>query len=123
MNIKSGAGERRRFIRLPVEIKVKFKPIEELIDTRGLKPARVKNLSTGGILFHSDKKLGNDSVLQLKLDFARGKSSYGLAAIGRVVRCSKLKNGQYNIGVQFLEIYPDDLNLLNGFIETKSRKK
>lgn len=114
--------ERRKFIRLPVEIRVKYKALKEIIDTSGLKPAKVKNLSSGGILFHSDKKLSKDDTLQLKLDFARGNSKYDLAAIGRVVRCSTLKSGQYNIGVRFLEIYSDDLNLLKGFIEKKAIK-
>lgn len=121
MKKKAAVKERRKFIRLPVEIKVKFKHLDSLIDTKGLKPARTRDLSTGGILFNSPVRMTKGDTLQLKLDFTRGKSKYDLAAIGRVVRCGTLKNGQYNIGVQFLEIYPDDLGLLKGYIEKKTR--
>ena len=122
MKRSSESKERRKFIRLPVEIRVKYKALKEIIDTSGLKPAKVKNLSSGGVLFHSGKKLSKNDTLQLKLDFARGKSKYDLAAIGQVVRCSALKNGQYTIGVRFLEIYSDDLILLKGYIEKKATK-
>jgi len=122
MKRKTTVKERRKFFRLPVEIKVKFKPLDSLIDTKGLKAAKTRDLSTGGILFNSSTKMTPDDTLQLKLDFTRGKSKYDLAAIGRVVRCSKLENGQYHIGVQFLEIYPDDLTLLKGYIEKKAKR-
>lgn len=121
MKRKTALIERRNFYRLPVEIKVKFKPLDSMIDTVGLKPAKSKDLSTGGILFHSSVKITPDTTLQMKLDFTRGKSKYDLAAIGQVVRCDKLKSGLFTVGVKFLEIYPDDLNLLKGYIERKSR--
>jgi c-di-GMP-binding flagellar brake protein YcgR len=122
MKIKATITERRKFFRLPVEIRVKFKPLDSVIDTKGLKPAKSKDISTGGILFHSTVKMAPGTALQMKIDFTRGKSKYDLAAIGQVIRCDKLKGGQYNVGVKFLEIYPDDLNLLKGYIETKVKK-
>jgi Tfp pilus assembly protein PilZ len=120
---KTEVTERRSFLRLPVEIRVDLKPMSELLDTKGLRSARVKNLSQGGILFHSARHYPVGATLQLKLDFTRGRSHYDLAAIGQVVRCSKGRKGQHNIGVKFLEIYPDDLALLKGFIEKKGGRK
>lgn len=116
---KTEVTERRSFLRLPVEIRVGLKPMAEVIDTKGLRPARIKNLSQGGILFHSAGHYPIGTTLQLKLDFTRGRSRYGLAAIGQVVRCSRGRGGRHSIGVKFLEIYPDDLALLKGFIEKR----
>jgi c-di-GMP-binding flagellar brake protein YcgR len=120
MNRKPRIIERRKFLRLPVEIKVKFKLLDTVIDTSGLTTAKAVNLSSGGILFQSNAKLSKDDTVQLKIDFTRGKSKYDLAAIGRVSRCTKMKNGHYTIGLQFLEIYQDDLYLLKGYIKKKT---
>jgi Tfp pilus assembly protein PilZ len=116
---KTEVTERRSFFRLPVEIRVGLKPVAEVLDTRGLLTARIKNLSQGGILFQSARHYPIGSTLQLKLDFARGRSRYGLAAIGQVVRCTRTRTG-HSIAVRFQEIYPDDLALLKGYIDKRA---
>ena len=122
--IHSQSGsERRRFLRLPVEIKVHFKALKEAeLDVKGLKPARVKDLSTGGVLFTSAKKMTANQVLQMRLSFVRTGKPVEMAAIARVARCQKAKTG-YNVGVEFLQVYSEDLKILEGFIGRKSKAK
>jgi hypothetical protein len=120
--IQSQSGsDRRRFLRLPVEIKVHFKALKEAeLDVKGLKPARVKDLSTGGVLFTSIKKMTVNEVLQMKLKFVRTGQPVEMAAIARVARCQKAKAG-YNVGVEFIQVYSEDLKILEGFIGRKSK--
>ena len=121
---KSQSGsDRRRFLRLPVEIKVHFKALKEAeLDVKGLKPARVKDLSTGGVLFTSVKKMTVNEVLQMRLSFTRLAKPVEMAAIARVARCQKAKAG-YNVGVEFLQVYSEDLQILESFIGRKSKAK
>jgi c-di-GMP-binding flagellar brake protein YcgR len=123
MTKNQSGSERRRFLRLPVEIKVHFKALKEAeLDVKGLKPARVKDLSTGGVLFTSAKKMTVNEVLQMKLKFVRTGQPVEMAAIARVARCQKAKTG-YNVGVEFLQVYSEDLKILEGFIGRKSKAK
>jgi c-di-GMP-binding flagellar brake protein YcgR len=117
------ASERRRFLRLPLEIKVHFKALKEgVLDVKGLKPARAKNLSTGGVLFSSAKKMTANDVLQMRINFIRAGKPVEMAAIARVARCQKAKAG-YNVGVEFLQVYSEDLKVLENFIDRKAKTK
>ncbi|MDP2806933.1 MAG: PilZ domain-containing protein [bacterium] len=115
------SSERRRFLRLPLEIKVHFKALKEgTLDVKGLKPARVKDLSTGGVLFSSAKKMTANDVLQMRINFIRSGQPVEMAAIARVARCQKAKTG-YNVGVEFLQVYSEDLKILENFIDRKAK--
>jgi hypothetical protein len=116
--------ERRRFLRLPLGIRVSFKTLAEegVIETKGLKPTKARDLSAGGVLFRSARKLTAGQVLQMKLHFVKSGKARDLAAIGRVVRCHKASVG-YNVGVQFLQIFYEDLMMLEDFIERQAVKK
>lgn len=115
------SSERRRFLRLPLEIKVHFKALKEgAFDVKGLKPARARDLSTGGVLFSSPKKMTANEVLQMKINFARAGRPVEMAAIARVARCQKAKAG-YNVGVEFLQVYSEDLKTLEKFIDRKAK--
>jgi len=115
------SSERRRFLRLPLEIKVHFKALKEgVLDVKGLKPARAKNLSTGGVLFSSARKLPANEVLQMRINFIRSGKPVEMAAIARVARCQKSKAG-YNVGVEFLQVYSEDLKVLENFIDRKAK--
>jgi hypothetical protein len=122
--IQSQSGsERRRFLRLPLEIKVHFKALKEgALDVKGLKPARARNLSTGGVLFSSPQKMAANQVLQMRLNFLRSGKPVEMAAIARVARCQKAKAG-YNVGVEFLQVYSEDLKVLENFINRKAKAK
>ena len=95
---------------------------EAELDVKGLKPARVKDLSTGGVLFTSVKKMTVNEVLQMKLKFVRTGKPVEMAAIARVARCHKAKAG-YHVGVEFLQVYSEDLQILESFIGRKSKAK
>lgn len=115
------SSERRRFLRLPLEIKVHFKALKEgVLDVKGLKPARARDLSTGGVLFSSARKLPANEVLQMRINFIRAGKPVEMAAIARVARCQKSKAG-YNVGVEFLQVYSEDLKVLENFIDRKAK--
>jgi c-di-GMP-binding flagellar brake protein YcgR len=121
MTATQSSSERRRFLRLPLEIKVHFKALKEgVLDVKGLKPARAKDLSTGGVLFASPKKMTANEVLQMRINFIRAGKPVEMAAIARVARCQKAKAG-YNVGVEFLQVYAEDLKVLENFIDRKAK--
>jgi c-di-GMP-binding flagellar brake protein YcgR len=121
MTATQSGSERRRFLRLPLEIKVHFKALQEgALDVKGLKPARAKDLSTGGVLFSSARKMTANDVLQMRINFIRSGKPVEMAAIARVARCQKSKAG-YNVGVEFLQVYSEDLKVLENFIERKAK--
>jgi hypothetical protein len=44
-----------------------------------------------------------------------------LAAIGQVARIEALDNGGFELGIKFLNVYPDDLNALMALINSSDQ--
>ena len=123
MTKTESANDRRRFLRLPLGIKVGFRILDDTIDTAGLRTTQVKDLSEGGILLKSPYKLVRGDVLQIKLDFAVLGRKLQVAAIGKVIRCQKASAGGYLVGTQFLKIHPIDYLDLKAFIDKQAKRE
>lgn len=87
-----------------------------------------KDVSGGGLLLHSVHPVQLGTLLKLEIrvpGWGRHLGHYGpladvelrpLVAVGEVVRLEALEESGYEIGVKFLNVYPDDLSALLKFI-------
>lgn len=86
------------------------------------------DISAGGLLLSSTKELTLGTILKLEMrvpGWGRHQNHFGppqdqdnrpLVAVGQVVRIETLDAGDYEIGIKFLNVYPDDQEALKKFI-------
>ncbi len=90
---------------------------------------KFKNISEGGILFECSDKVGVSSLLKIEFYLPRNKALAArykeftnvigkkIVILGRVVREIKNKNGLWELGIQFINIYEGDRVNLKRFLE------
>lgn len=122
---------RRHFRRVPLDASVSFR---ELSFHKGgeAEMAHYKDVSGGGLLLESshDVLLGTLLKLEIKVPgWGRHQERFGtpaendlrpLVALGEVVRVEKMDSGQFELGVKFCNVYPDDLASLMRFVDALS---
>jgi c-di-GMP-binding flagellar brake protein YcgR len=86
------------------------------------------DISAGGLLINSAKELPLGTLLKLELrvpGWGKHQGHFGpaheqdlrpLVAVGQVVRIESLETGGFELGVKFLNVYPDDHAALLKFI-------
>jgi diguanylate cyclase (GGDEF)-like protein len=72
------------------------------------------NLSERGLLVHLDKKLTENTLLDL--DIQLPGSTRKVALSGRVIRVNKLKSGEFETAIRIVEMPPREQRLLSEFI-------
>ena len=122
--------ERRQFRRVPIGATVSF---QELSFQKEPEPARTvyKDVSIGGLLIESDQPVPLGTLLKLELKvpgWGKHQNRFGapgagdirpLVAVGEVVRLEKIEEGLgFELGIKFLNVYPDDLAALMKLIES-----
>lgn len=111
--------ERRKFARLSVKVKVKWRKLEKSIQEEPDLNDDARNISRGGICIITHKPLKTGTSLHLDIVLPTGKS---IAAAGRVAwvknRSSLHGIGQedYDVGVEFLRMSNDDREEIYKFI-------
>ncbi len=108
--------ERRRFIRLPLTVKIFYKAMDEVIDTSGLKASKARNLSPGGLLFRSSFRMKLGTVIQLMLELSPRGRPRRIPALARVAYCQMISKNRYEIGAGFVDIFPKDLEYLKSLV-------
>lgn len=90
------------------------------------------DISAGGLLLNSEKELPLGTLLKLELrvpGWGKHQGHFGpaheqdlrpLVAVGQVVRVECLEAGDYELGVKFLNVYPDDHAALMKFISASA---
>jgi c-di-GMP-binding flagellar brake protein YcgR len=121
------SSERRIYQRIPMGATVGF---QELTFTREPEPSTsvYGDISGGGLLLNSPRELPLETLLKLEIrvpGWGKHQSRFGpvqdsdirpLVAVGKVVRVEHLESGEYELGVKFLNVYPDDQAALLKFI-------
>ena len=119
--------ERRKYRRIPMGATVGF---QELTFSSIPEPATsiYGDISAGGLLLSSPKPIPLGTVLKLEMrvpGWGKHQNRFGppqdqdlrpLVAVGQVVRLETLDAGDYEIGIKFLNVYPDDQEALKKFI-------
>ncbi len=123
--------DRRHFRRMPMGATVGF---QELTFSTLPEPATsvYGDISVGGLLLSSPKSIPLGTLLKLELrvpGWGKHQGRFGpahdqdlrpLVAVGQVVRIETLDAGDYELGVKFLNVYPDDQEALRKFIEASA---
>ncbi len=125
------SSERRNYRRIPMGATVGF---QELTFAREPEPATsvYGDISGGGLLLNSAREMPLGTLLKLELrvpGWGKHQNHFGpsheadlrpLVAVGQVVRVEQLDSGEYELGVKFLNVYPDDQAALLKFIEASA---
>lgn len=125
------SNERRQYRRIPMGATVSF---QELTFEKASVPAEsiYGDLSAGGILLASPKGHPLGTLLKLELrvpGWGKHLNRFGpvhenevrpLVAVGQVVRVEQMEDGSYELGIKFLNVYPDDLAALRNFIDASA---
>jgi c-di-GMP-binding flagellar brake protein YcgR len=112
--------ERRKHPRFSLDWPIEYWPINK--DKRH--PCRTIDISEGGLLLHLSEQLEVGQNLRLNFFIDSTPELHAIEAFGPlqvevVWRDIHLgKNGDYRIGVKFVEISPEDMHKLKSFIKT-----
>jgi hypothetical protein len=93
-----------------------------------------KDVSGGGLLVNSPREVPLSTLLKLEIrvpgwarhqreqhfTLAPDTEDKHLVAVGEVVRLEALDSGQYELGIKFLNVHPDDWTALLKFIEAST---
>jgi len=113
--------ERRRFVRLTTNVRVKWKKIIDTYEDIAEHINDTKNISGGGICLMVDERLGVGDRLYLEIELPTKKIIYSK---GRVVWIKEYEiigqphKKSYDTGIEFLEIGDKDREDIKKFIFT-----
>jgi hypothetical protein len=121
-------SERRQFTRIPLGATVGF---QELTFSGVPEPSQsvFKDVSGGGLLLSTPREYPLGTLLKLEVripGWGRHQNTFGpasdkdarpLVAVGQVVRIEQMDAGGFELGIKFLNVYPDDWAALLKFIE------
>jgi len=116
--------ERRKFVRLGVHHLVKYRVLDEKESKDTL--CFVRNISAGGVLFHSDVSVVPGKFIELQINFPSYPKP--VKAVGKILRTIPLKLvGGFDVAVEFINVddeAKDFINkrILNVFEKTKGGK-
>jgi hypothetical protein len=118
---------------MPLEAEVAFQELSFEKEAESIQ-TKYKNVSGGGLLVTSKTECPIGTLIKLEIrvpgfvNFASRASSptqpfeqKALVAVGQVVRLELMDDGEYELGVKFLNVYPDDLNALLALINSSDQ--
>ncbi len=124
--------ERRQFRRIPIGAHLSFQELSFQKDPETLHTV-YKDVSVGGLLVHSATEVPLGTLLKLECrvpGWGKHLNRFGptseaelrpLVAVGQVVRLEKLDGDEgFELGVKFMNVYPDDLDDIMKFIQASS---
>src|SRR5688572_21219692 len=80
-----------------------------------------KDISAGGVSMISQKMVPSGAALEMEILIPPINKS--IKAVGKVLRCIEKRKGEFELGVQFEEIDPEEQVLLDQAIETFYKSK
>ncbi|MCK9613939.1 MAG: PilZ domain-containing protein [Candidatus Omnitrophica bacterium] len=101
---------KRRFLRLTAYHLLKYKVCGDEKNKEGVL-SFVRNISAGGVLFHSAEYIKPKSVLELNINFPSSPDAIKVNA--RVLRSKSMKIGGFDVAVEFLDLKDDYKNTIN----------
>ncbi|MEW5693176.1 MAG: PilZ domain-containing protein [Candidatus Hydrogenedentota bacterium] len=109
--------EKRRFVRLPVSVKVKYLDKESHLAGWEMKDAISQEISTAGISFLTEEKIKVDSIIVVNI-ITELNEDKGIILEGVVRRSdTTLFKGMFETGVEFLEIDTETKSKLKNFLK------
>jgi len=121
-------SERRQFTRIPMGATVGFQELT-FAGVPEATQSVFKDVSAGGLLLSSAREFPLGTLLKLDVripGWGRHENTFGpatdketrpLVAVGQVVRVEQMDPGGFELGIKFLNVYPDDWAALLKFLE------
>ncbi len=118
--------ERRVNRRVPIDIDIEVCHLQEegVASDLSIISCRGRDVSKGGVSFYGQMRYQDESLLRLRIVLSGEKSSPQvkgaklLKVMGKVMWCKKnSETSEYVTGVQFLNIYEQDFDLLTQYVE------
>jgi len=114
-------AEKRRYPRFDVDLPIKYSRAN-----LSFKYARAVNASEGGLLLHLPEEMGVGQQLLLTLFFPPSPDHNAIEAMVQVVwmdvQLRKDWAWDYQTGVRFINISPEDVTVLKSFLVTPAQK-
>lgn len=111
--------ERRKYPRFSIDLPIEY----YRLPSAEKRPARVSNISEGGLMIYVPEKLTIGQQLRVKIFFLAEPNLAAMEAIGEVVwidLCLEEGN-EYRSGLKFIEVSPDDLKRLKNFLHNLAK--
>lgn len=120
--------ERREYRRIPIGAAVGFQELSFSRETEA-DSSTYLDVSAGGLLVSASREYALGTLLKLEIrvpGWGKFQASFGtsfeldqrpLVAVGQVVRVEAMDDGTFELGVKFLNVYPDDQAALTRFVE------
>ena len=112
--------EKRKYPRFGVDSAIEYFPIDSPALSRG----RTLNISGGGLMIYLSEQMDISQCLLLRVFFSLGSELNRIELLAEVVWVDMHIDegwGDYRSGVKFVDISPDDLTKLKGFLKGLSQ--
>lgn len=121
--------DRREYSRVSLDMEIEVCPLssdDSKVDFV-ITICRARDVSGGGVSFYAATRFENDSVLRLRIPLGGSQASHGkmdkklLKVMGKVMWSRKNSSeSNFVTGVQFLNIYEQDFQILSEYVERNS---
>jgi c-di-GMP-binding flagellar brake protein YcgR len=110
MNKMRNFEDKRKFIRLKAYHLVKYKLFSEKAAKGAFVTASIKDIGAGGVCLRTKEYIAISNLLEMRINFPSVDTS--VSALAKVVWAKEvIKNSQYEIGAQFIDL-DDSLRVL-----------
>jgi c-di-GMP-binding flagellar brake protein YcgR len=111
--------ERRKYPRFSVNLPIEY----FLVETPNGHKGRATNLSEGGLMVYLSEKPEKGQILHVKLFFPSVPDLQAVEMLGQVVWVDSIcvDNGDYRVGLEFINAAPADIDQLKSFLNNLSQ--
>ena len=109
--MSTSAQERRKYNRVSSSLKLRYQVLE-IPMRKGMKEAKIIDISAGGVAFIYDGQIDKDDILKIEINIPDYHKSFPqrqvfgpVTSVARVVRQWRNINGEECIAVKFIDIY------------------
>jgi c-di-GMP-binding flagellar brake protein YcgR len=111
--------ERRKYLRANSKIEFLCYDTNHLETVYSIKS---KNISAGGLLLIYNKDFPEGTVLHIGVDLNRPECGAETVK-SKILRCNRIKDNIYELGVQFLDISDEMKGCITNFVEENKNKQ
>ena len=111
--------ERRKFVRLNINVEINYTVITHPPHKQFVIPTKSKNIGAGGICLISEQELRAGELLKLEIRLPEDPPViYALGKVAWVKPFSLAteKSKRFDMGVEFIEISPEDKQKINKYV-------
>ena len=105
--------EKRQFLRIKSDFCIWYQTIDE--DDVSFGRPQTKNISAGGILLEMEEGERVGATIMMKFQLPGYENE--INAKGKIVRVTRIEAQRFEIGIEFIEIAPEDMQAINSLAD------